>query len=698
MSNPEQAISLQDRIKGCLVGAAIGAELGYAKAADPECYRWPDSKDVLSFVPRHASRMAGEEKRITTASLVPFINLGVQAYLRQRGRVAPEVFAACLKDDAQIAAGVFTWDGVHTTQEVLKEGMHPRIGGLLNAPCGLIAAAMPAVGIYHFSDPEYAYLDGVELASVTQPREGADWAALCAAGIAAAFDPASDVESITETVLKIAHRHCKDAYYQINHMFRMPARRGPVDDAAFAEWWMNCGGRGDGRNDTNWIGYNPMQYVLPLLRAYGSDAVRFMALMTAVTPFSWYEASTGGRPVPATVGGAIIGALRGVEAFPAEWRAWAEPLAAPWLAIGEVVERRLATEAEVIVNTQKLAVTPSGELSLLQDKVYGALLAGAIGNAMGSVVESKHYWEIDQMYPDGVRTVLEPKRLESEDDNQMAMLLVETYMARDGLPVMARHFGETWHERLNRDHFYALCMGRAYDLIRAGWDPRITGHWSVVTGSTVMCMEPVGIYHACDPDYAALDATAISYMYQRGTDNQAATMLAATVAEAFRPEATVDSVLEAAIVAAGEVPLHTFDVRPYKTAGEYIRFVLDIASDYDDVLAVRPVLYEQCLFYHMIDPLELWALSLAMFKIANGDVRQAAIGGTNIGRDSDTISGRAAMLSGALKGAAGVPPEWMALFRPEVLAKIRNNAGRLAELVGVKRLTRLQKRQAIARL
>ena len=86
-----------------------------------------------------------------------------------------------------------------------------------------------------------------------------------------------------------------------------------------------------------------------------------------------------------------------------------------------------------------------------------------------------------------------------------------------------------------------------------------------------------------------------------------------------------------------------------------------------------------------------------MFKIANGDVRQAAIGGTNIGRDSDTISGRAAMLSGALKGAAGVPLEWMALFRPEVLAKIKNNAGRLAELAGVKRLTRLQKRQAIAR-
>jgi len=696
MNDSQPAITLKERIQGCLVGAAIGAELGFAKAAHPERYRFQNPKDVLNFVPQRATKAVGEPKRVTAASLLPFINLGVQAYLAHGGRATPETFAACLKDDAQIAAGVFSWDGVHTTQEVLKEGMHPRIAGLLNAPCGLIAAAMPAVGIYHFGDPEYAYLDGVELASVSQPREGADWAALCAAGIAAAFDPAATVESITEAVLKISHRHCKDTYYQINHMFRMPARRQQVDDIAFAEWWMTCGGRGDGRNDTTWIAHNPMMYVLPLLRAYGPDAVRFMALMTAATPFSWYDAMTGGHPVPAIIGGAIIGALLGPQAFPAEWRTWAEPLAAPWLAIEQVVDRRLATERAVLADTERLQATPSGELSLLQDKVYGCLLAGAIGNAMGSVVESWHYWEIDEKYPGGVRTVLDPSRLEGEDDNQMAMLLVETYMARDGLPVMARHFGETWRERLNRDHFYALCMGHAYDLIREGWDPRITGHWSVVTGSTVMCMEPVGIYHMNDPEYAAIDATAISYMYQRGTDNLAATMLAATVAEALRPEATVESVLQAAIRAAGTTPLRTFDERPFKTAGEYIRFTLEVADKYDDVLAARPELYEKCLFYHMIDPLELWALSLAMFKIAQGDVRQAAIGGTNIGRDSDTIAGRAAMLSGALKGAAGVPAEWMALFKPEVLARIKNNASRLAELAGSKRPARMKKRQAIA--
>jgi hypothetical protein len=75
------------------------------------------------------------------------------------------------------------------------------------------------------------------------------------------------------------------------------------------------------------------------------------------------------------------------------------------------------------------------------------------------------------------------------------------------------------------------------DLFRicAGWDPRITGHWSVVTGSTVMCLEPVGLFNIGDPECAFIDAMAVAFMYQRGLDMWAAASMAATVAEALRP-------------------------------------------------------------------------------------------------------------------------------------------------------------------
>jgi len=672
-----------DRIRGCLVGAAIGAELGFAKHAAPGRFSVRGPQDMLGLDLAPLTDYQEEPKRVYLRPATPFINLGVQTYLTKNGRATPEDFARALQSDSAIAGPVFEWDGMHTVQEILREGMNPRLSGLGNAPCGLIAAAMPAVGIYHLGDPEYAYLDGVELASVAQPRLGADWAALCAAAIAAALAPGAAPDAVVAAVLRLAHSNNKELFYQISQPTRHAERIRAHSEAAFLDWWYHWGGRPDGSQASNWVAFNPIRFVLPLLQHYAGDARALLALVLGPP--------NPAEHIAAVIAGAIAGALLGVEAFPAAWRAWAEPQAEPWSPLMEVVARRLEREKEVISATERLAAMPEGSGSLA-DKVCGGLLAGAIGNAMGSPVEGRLYREIDKQYPGGITTVLDPSRLEGEDDNQMAMLLVETYLARNGRPVTARHFGQTWKDRLDRDHFYPLCMGNAYDLICRGWDPRITGHWSVVTGSTVMCMEPVGIFHAADPESARIDATAISYMYQRGLDVVAAGILAATVAEALRPEASADSVLQAALDYAPREKMRTFDERPFDSPYDYLRACLEVADKYDDVLAARAELYEKCLLYGAIDPLELWGFALAMFKIAKGDVRQAAIGGTNIGRDSDTIAGRAAMLAGILNGAKSVPADWVALFKPEVVARIRQNAGRLADLIGA-RNARMKVRQ-----
>ncbi len=682
--------TLISRLHGCLVGAAIGAELGNLHLR-AECLQLATPADVYALQLEPLDNIQQTPGNIWSSKLTPFVALGVNAYLAKGGRVTPEDFAAGLRDDAGVAAPVFTWDPIHSIQEILQEGMHPRISGLGATPCGLICAAMPAVGIYHFNDPDYAYLDGVELSSVAQGRAGADWAALCAVAIAAAFNPASSPTTVNETTLHLALQNCPEIFYDLNRLQQETQRHiGNLDE--LASWWISYAGLGDDRKETGWLGYNPLRYVLPLLPRFSSEPRHLLSLIMAPAPRG-IDAWIGRRPVSAIMAGALAGALHGLDVFPDSWRAWAEPLAAPWFPLTDVVENRIHKEREIITITERLANTNDDGMTPIQDKIYGCILAGAIGNAMGSPVEGQLYPDIDAQYPEHVLTVLEPHRLETEDDNQMAMLLTETYLARAGLPVMARHFGKTWAERLNRDHFFPFCMGHAYDLIRAGWDPRITGHWIQVTGSTVMCMEPVGIYHLADPEYAAIDATAISYMYQRGADVTAATMLAATVSEALQPRATVDSVLQAALDVAPRGPLHSFDKRAFASAYDYISCCLDIADKYDDVFAVRAELYEKCLFYHMIDPLELWAFALVMFKIAHGDVRLAAIGGTNIGRDSDTIAGRAAMLSGAIHGAANVPAEWVAMFKPTSLEKIKRNAGVFADLVVTHKLARLSARQ-----
>lgn len=485
----------------------------------------------------------------------------------------------------------------------------------------------------------------------------------------------------------------KDLFYDMGPTVREGHWKSG-DEKGFLAWWMSCGGRLTGGRRTNWASYNPVQYALAPLRLFGPRKDQYFAVILAAEPGGYTQWLTGGATISAVVGGAIQGALYGMDAFSPETLRWAGRLAKPWFGMTRVVDRRLKKEAVIISMIDTLKRKKKG-VALLHEKICGNILAGAIGNAMGSPVEGKHYWEIDEKHPKGITTVLQPERLEAEDDNQMAMLLTETYLEREGRPVMARHFGKTWRDRLNRDHFFTLCMGNAYDMIRDGWDPRITGHWSVVTGSTVMCMEPVGIYNIADPEYAFIDAKAVSYMYQRGLDMLAAANMAATVAEALRPDATVDSVCRAALDTAPTAPLRTFDKRKFKTFREYLEACIEIADKYDDVLKARKELYDKCLLYHMIDPLELWGYSLAMFRIAKGDVRQAAIGGTNIGRDSDTISGRAAMLSGTLRGASNVPKKWIRMFKPESLAKIRRNAQRFADVVIEGKLAALKKRRQI---
>ncbi len=682
-------LTLDARMRGALLGAAIGAELSFARARHPERRaRRPEDFDAL--IPLLAPATAAPEPAHwqTDASLLHLVDAGVGAYVQKQGRATPEDFGRVFQSRAGIATPALYFDNLHTVQELLQEGMSPRLSGLGNAPHGLMCAAMPAVGIYHFADPEYAYLDGIELASVGQGRMGAEWAGLCAAAIAAAFEPDASPRSVTETVLRLARENDKkelaDLYW--------PVRAGRETPAAdFATWWWRDGGYVPVRSETQFIAWNPPRYLLPLLDHFGTDAARFMAYLTGVDA-NWYHRQNGMHAATAVVGGAIIGALGGTDAFPAAWRTWAEPLSRPWSGLLPVVQKRLAEEKIIIAQTGQLAAPTAPGESPLHDKLRACLLAGAIGNAMGSPVENLHYSEIERRFPGGVQTVHEPWRLEAEDDNQMAALLTETYTARDGRPVMARHFGRTWADRLNRDEFYVQCMGHACDQIRAGWDPRITGHWLQVTGSAVMCIEPVGLYHLLDPEFAAIDAAAIGYMYQRGLDITAASILAAVVAESFRPGANVDSVCASALARCPSTPFRTFDRRNFASPKAYLETCLEIAGRHHDVLAIRPELYARCLFHHPIEPLEVLGLSLAVLKAANGDVRQACVGGASLGRDADTIGGRAGMLAGLLRGSRDIPTEWIKLFSAASMARIDHNARRMAEVVAGQKLARLRRR------
>ncbi len=664
---------VRDRVLGSLQGAVIGTELGLRHEN-----RLSATLPLSAVSPNLAWTEAPptHPNRTWATSLTALLSSVVEAYARRGGRIMPEDWGEVLKSSEAVTASKAFWLlDVFCAIELLREGMSARLTGQHTTPMGSVAAAGVVVGLYHAGDPDAAYVDGMEIASVVQRRPATDWAALLASAVSAAVCPDATVQSVVGAVLEVGQRRAPDVAAALQE--RLEAARQQTDDAFVSHYVA-------GLTAYEWFGSDPVGNALVLLERLGDRPAETLTV----------AAQAIHAPVHGLAVGALAGALHGQAAWPGDWLEPARPLTEPLEALLPVIETKLRSERVVVRELQEVLQPGDDGSPLLQDKVYGCILAGAIGNAMGSPAEGMLYPEVTASYGGPITTVLQPERLESEDDNQMAMLLVNTYRRLGGRQVTARDFGQTWMESMDRGGFW-LCCRNVYDEIKAGLDPRIAGHWNLVTGSTVMCMEPVGIFHTADPVNAYIDGTMISYMEQRGLDVLAAAILSASVAEALRATATVDSVLEAALAAAPRTPLITFDRRSPDNAHDYLALCIEVAGKYDDVLAAFPELYEKCLLYHHIDPLELLGLSYAMFRIADGDVRQAAIGGASIGRDADTICGRAAMLSGALNGARAVPSEWIAMVSDATLQGMQRAAADLVALLGESKLPAMQHRQSL---
>ncbi|MCL2740660.1 MAG: ADP-ribosylglycohydrolase family protein [Oscillospiraceae bacterium] len=663
-----------ERIRDCLVGAVIGAEFGMLEMPRIGGFATADKLgEALGWAVDWDKAVAQPKGNTWVTSLTPLLRVAADAYIRKGGRALPEDFAAALAADESLAERAsFNLLDVYSAIERLREGVPARMNGIGACPYGTICVAMVAVGAFHAGDPEQAYIDGAELAAVVQRRPAVDWAALTAAAVADSLRAGRDAAQVVGTVRDLAFKYCKDAYYDLNKGIRDAEG---LDDVAFLNRLV-----GSGRSYFRvYRGEDPIAAVSVILTKAGGDPERALRL-AAVRATS--DAAGAEPEINAPIVGAVIGALHGMRAF--DWAGVPDRvlgLAEGITPLAGVAADYLASRVAVAAETRKVAEAVGTEGgSLLHEKVLGCMLAGAIGNAMGSPMESKMYHEIDALHPGGVLTVLEPWRLEAEDDNQVAMMLLEAYIGRDGLPATAHDYGEQWKKLMDRD-MYFYCLRNTYDLLNMGMEARLCGQWNLVTGSSVMCMEPVGLYHMADAGNAYMDGTSMSYMNQRGLDVVAAAILAAATSEAMRLGATAESVVAAALAAAPKGKAATFDRRVADTPYDYLSKCAEIAGGYDDVFAVRAELYEKCLLYHMIDPLELLGFAFAMLLISKGDVRAAAIGGTNVGRDSDTIAGRAAMLAGAISGVGNVPKEWVDMVSPKALARIEGNAKKFSDLI-----------------
>ena len=222
----------------------------------------------------------------------------------------------------------------------------------------------------------------------------------------------------------------------------------------------------------------------------------------------------------------------------------------------------------------------------------------------------------------------------------------------------------------------------------ANCDPRIGGIGNMVNCGAAMYASPVGIVNAADPERAYREAIEIFTAHQTSYGLEAAGVMAAAVAAAFIPGITVDEILEISLKVAREgtrlaldavfetaarytvwedalVPLRTA-MAPFDGAADEIH---DRGNGSDDWNPSR------------MKSIEEVPIALAMLKVTNGDLQKSIFGGTNYGRDCDSIAGMAGSIAGAMHGFEAVPAEWVEAIDRENKCDMRPLARGLAELI-----------------
>lgn len=328
----------------------------------------------------------------------------------------------------------------------------------------------------------------------------------------------------------------------------------------------------------------------------------------------------------------------------------------------------------------------------LDERITGALVGAAVGDALGGPVEGYSPDQIAERHGGRVHGIVGPWNGEAwrtarpiapyhkgdghvTDDTLMTHALIRVYATvRDHLDAYAiadhlvpdlmttpRWIPELEAEALPLQRIFLAEKWLVARLHYGHVDPREAGVGNIVNCGAAMYMAPVGLVNAAAPAGAYAEALDIAGAHQSSYGREAAGVFAAAVAAACAPGATPDSVVTACLALAKDGT---------RTA---IETVCEEASRHRDFESALLPLRRAVTPYDTVGPdyrrpslgarrpsrlhaIEELPVALGMLLVADGDYRHAVLGAVNYGRDCDSI----ATMAGALAGALGspVPDEW----------------------------------------
>lgn len=300
--------------------------------------------------------------------------------------------------------------------------------------------------------------------------------------------------------------------------------------------------------------------------------------------------------------------------------------------------------------------TVLGAATVLHQKILGCLLGGLIGDAIGTPSEGKEYPEIERAFG-----WIEDFDADGTDDTIMKTLLCRALSRTGGYAMLddwAAEWLADWDAMFGdkRSKFF-ISVHHTARKIHDHTIPRMAALGNMPSSSSAMAISPVGIVNACNPRQAALQAYNIAsliHVHDVGYCQDGAAAIAAAVAQAFTPGATVESIIAAATAyiaqASGKEMLAA------------IAAMLSVAREQPTFKGFRNAIYDhRDEFFKTItcDSRETVPLALALFVVAGGDFEKTVQYGANFGRDADTIATMSGAISGALHGVDGIRRDWV---------------------------------------
>lgn len=352
------------------------------------------------------------------------------------------------------------------------------------------------------------------------------------------------------------------------------------------------------------------------------------------------------------------------------------------------------------------------------DKVQGVVFGIAYGDALGATIEKLTYEEIKLKYGEvkDIRTKwyksewapeLRLNRMRGNgivtDDTLMTMALIQTYLEEKRhldcwdmgnefvrqIVYVKRYIPEFGKESVIQERLFYPEKYIFQRHVLANCEPREGGLGNMVNCGAAMYIAPIGVVNAGNPYTAYSEAIQFACGHQVSYGLEAAGVLAACIAEAFKKEATMDSIIdtaqkyakdgtkaaiEAIVIEADKLKSkQIFDQdsvvkRFHETLKPYSPMENDVNRS-ETKLGIPSNHYTPSRLFSI----EELPIALGYLRLYE-DFSRSIVGGINSGRDTDSIGVMIGAICGALHGKKIISEEDCALLEEVNKLSLEKNA------------------------